>query len=663
MERLLNAYPLFIKDPYFSIYSNGDILTESDTIFWTGAKKELLGLVKIDNKIYSFLGKSEFEKLEQINVELETFKTIYTFKKDDFILKVEFVSPLTLNDLKLLSCPICYMHYDFVCSNKHDFEIYLLMNEKWCYNEGNNDKHQIIGNEFKFRKYNVAKFGLRRQLYLSQSNDEFLSDWGYFYLAGENAHFFGKKHLKTYLLNDDFMPKFDGEDKYISASNKSYQGNILIGHDDVVAIQYFDDFLKTYYFEDGKNIFDAIRYVYYNIPSIENKMKRMDDKIKKLADKVSPHYYLLCCASYRQSIGGHKLVQKRNGDLLFLSKECGSNGCIGTVDVSYPSLPLYLMFSPILVKGMMVPILDFASKPIWKYDFAPHDVGRYPLVVGQVYGNKEERIKYNSEKDFGVETYPVFANYPFKDDIYYKDKQMPVEESGDMLIMAYSYYKETKELDFIKKNYEIFNKWANYLSKKGLIPDNQLCTDDFAGHLDKNINLSIKACIALKAFAKLSKILNNQENELKYNKIVKSFTKYIESYSSKRGFLPLTYQENDNRFSLKYNFAMDKFLKFNLFSQEIINHEINLYLTKVNEFGIPLDERKDYSKTDWQLWVASFVSDELKNKIIDGIVNYMKNGVNRTPFPDWYETKTGLSYSMKNRTVQGGIFFPLLMNK
>ena len=108
---------------------------------------------------------------------------------------------------------------------------------------------------------------------------------------------------------------------------------------------------------------------------------------------------------------------------------------------------------------------------------------------------------------------------------------------------------------------------------------------------------------------------------------------------------------------------MDKFLKFNLFSQEIINHEINLYLTKVNEFGIPLDERKDYSKTDWQLWVASFVSDELKNKIIDGIVNYMKNGVNRTPFPDWYETKTGLSYFMKNRTVQGGIFFPLLMNK
>ena len=60
--------------------------------------------------------------------------------------------------------------------------------------------------------------------------------------------------------------------------------------------------------------------------------------------------------------------------------------------------------------------------------------------------------------------------------------------------------------------------------------------------------------------------------------------------------------------------------------------------------------------------MASFVSDELKNKIIDGIVNYMKNGVNRTPFPDWYETKTGLSYSMKNRTVQGGIFFPLLMN-
>ena len=662
MKRLLNAYPLFIKDPFFSIYSNGDILNDSDTIFWTGEKKELLGLVKIDNKIYSFLGKSEFEKLQQSDIQLETFKTIYTFKQDDFILKIEFVSPLTLNDLKLLSCPICYMHYDFICANKHDFEIYLLMNEKWCYNENNNDKHQIIGNEFKFRNYNVSKFGLRRQLYLSQSNDEFLADWGYFYLASENAHFFGKKYLKSYILNDDFIPKFDGEDKYISASSKSNCGNILIGHDDVVAIQYFDDFLKTYYFENGKTIFDAIKYVYNNISSIENKMKRIDSQIKKLANMVSQNYYLLCCASYRQSIGGHKLVQKRNGELVFLSKECGSNGCIGTTDVAYPSIPLFLAFSPILVKGMMIPIIDFALKPIWKYDFAPHDVGKYPLVVGQVYGNKEEVIKYNDGKEFGVETYPVFANYP-PHNYYYKDRQMPIEETGNMLIMAYSYYKETKDYLFIENNYDVFNKWANYLSKKGLIPENQLCTDDFAGHLEKNINLSIKSAIALKAFSKLSKAIDNQKNEIKYDKIAKSFAKYIENYSFQKGFLPLTYQEADCRFSLKYNLAMDKYLKFNLFSQKVFDYENKIYISKINEYGIPLDERKDYSKTDWQLWVASFANDELKNKIIDGIVHYIKTGQVRTPFPDWYETKSGFSYFMKNRTVQGGIFFPLLMKK
>ena len=78
-------------------------------------------------------------------------------------------------------------------------------------------------------------------------------------------------------------------------------------------------------------------------------------------------------------MGAHKLVENGKGELLFLSKECDSNGCIGTADVSYPSIPHYLIYNPDLVNAMLMGIFTFAKMPVWTYDFAPHAV-HLPVV-------------------------------------------------------------------------------------------------------------------------------------------------------------------------------------------------------------------------------------------------------------------------------------------
>jgi hypothetical protein len=67
----------------------------------------------------------------------------------------------------------------------------------------------------------------------------------------------------------------------------------------------------------------------------------------------------------------HKLVYDENGDVLYISKECFSNGCAATVDVSYPSIPLFLCYNPELVRGMMRPIFRFARTDEWEFDFSP----------------------------------------------------------------------------------------------------------------------------------------------------------------------------------------------------------------------------------------------------------------------------------------------------
>ena len=662
MKRIMPAYPLFIKDPYFSIYATNTILSESDTMFWTTCKKELLGILKVDSKVYTFLNKKDDTiSLKQESVRLETFKTIYVFKEDDFTFKVEFVSPLPLNDLNLLSCPVCYMNYEFISTTNHDIEVSLAMNEKWCYEEKSSGNKQIRGKVINYKNYQVSLFGLKRQYYLSQSNDEFSPDWGYYLLVGEKAFFIDEELLNKYINNEEFSINKELNNKYILAINKSKKGFIMLAHDDVIAINYFGEFLNDYFFKDDKNIFDAIKYTYTKHEIIEKKLEKEDKILKEKAMKISKSYYDICCAAYRQSIGAHKLVINSKNELLFLSKECCSNGCIATVDITYPAMPLFLLYNPTLVKAMTIPIFTFAATPVWKYNFAPHDVGKFPAVCGQLYGNELERTPYNDKKNDDVlETFFNFATFPNTQNIYEYKSQMPIEESANMILIMYAYYHYSKDIAYLNKNYTTLKKWYKYLKNNGLVPKNQLCTDDFAGHLDKNINLAIKASIAIKAFSKLASVLNDENIANESNCVAIKFADKISKISLKKGYLPLTYSKNDERFSLKYNLAFDKLFEFNLFNEQIYINECNIYKKHINDFGIPLDSRKDYTKSDWQMWVASFADVELRDIIIDKMCNFLGNSPDNWPFSDWYDSSTGKSHMFRNRAVQGGLFMLLL---
>lgn len=666
MKRILPAYPLWIIDPNFSIWSPCDELNGGDAMFWTGLSRRTYGFVHANGKTYCFMGRRDGAlPLKQTDVSISAFGTHYTFEGEGFKLKVDFVSPLPPDDLTRLSCPVCYTDYEaeFDGEVPSDFSVAIALDEEYCYN---NDRAQVVGGVLPLSGYEAAFMTRMRNLVMSNADDIAAPDWGDTYLAGEESFFITDAALNVYITQGkaEYIRK-ERERSYLFSVCRGNKGGFMTAFDDRVSIFYFGEWLKGYYFRGGKTVIDALDESRADHDAIISSCASFDEKFRQDADRVGEGFYTLACASLRQSVGAHKLVENASGKLLFLSKECDSNGCIGTADVSYPSIPLYLIYNPELVNAMMTGIFDFAKMPVWTFDFAPHDIGTYPWCMGQAYGIRNADDKYSCNMtcfwDY-PRTHTMLYLRPAASEVYDLRFQMPVEECGNMLIMTAAALMAGASDKQAKSNFSLLKKWVKYLEKYGLKPSDQLCTDDFAGHLADNANLAIKALVGLEAFSLICKHFGKDALAQEYAEKAKKFAFEFKNIVGE-GIMPLAYGQ-ENSYSLKYNILFDKLFGFSLIGQDVCEREVSYYIEKNERYGVPLDTRKDYTKSDWILWCAALTDDKDKaHALYAPILAYLSESASRKPFGDWYDTKTGLIEHFFNRTVQGGIFAPLLKEK
>ena len=352
---------------------------------------------------------------------------------------------------------------------------------------------------------------------------------------------------------------------------------VVLAYDDHYSLEYHERRLRPYWRRQGATIGDLFREAINNHDVITSKCELFDRSVvHRLTQSGGSEYARLACLAFRQTTAAHKLTADFDGTLLYFSKENLSNGCMGTVDVTYPSSPFFLLFNPKLLQAQLDPIMSYARSPRWKFPFAPHDLGVYPKANGQVYGGGER-----SDND-----------------------QMPVEECGNMLILADALLQAEGSVDFVRKNWDLLSQWANYLQEKGFDPEKQLCTDDFAGRLAHNTNLSIKTILALGAYAQMCKEMGEVKSSRRYRllaeKMVRQWMKAADSGDHYR----LTF-DRPKTWSLKYNLYWDRALRLNLFPQSVIKKESAYYLRKQKRYGVPLDNRQTYGKSDWTIWWAS----------------------------------------------------------
>lgn len=579
----------------------------------------------------------------QKSVVIKATQTIYTFSCGSTNLEVTFTSPLLIGNLDILSRPVSYISFKVAATDgkQHDAKLYFGTSTDLAVNTA---AQAVTAQQYTAGSLTLLKAGSTQQPVLQKKGDDLRIDWGYVYAAapvnsnatqnitagndGLNAFAAGTgsaanvttgKHLT---LNTVF-----NIGKITAMPKESF---MMLGYDEQYSIQYFGDNLKPWWAVTNGGSFEALLQKSADeYTQVLQQCEALNTKIYYDAVAAGGDTYAkLCAGAYRQSIAAHNLVKSKEGELLFFSKENFSNGCINTVDVTYPSAPLFISYNPPLMEGMLNGIFYFSESGKYTQPYAAHDLGTYPLANGQVYG-----------------------------------EGMPVEESGNMIILTAAICKAEGNADYAKKHWQTLTTWAEYLLQKGFDPENQLCTDDFAGHLARNANLSVKAIVGLGCYGMLAHTLGDEATAKKYHDTALAMAKKWAKIADAGNHYALTFN-NKNTWSQKYNLVWDKVLGLNLFPAEVYNKEVAYYLTKQNAFGLPLDSRKTYTKSDWILWTATLANNHSSfEALIDPVYKYVRQTPTRVPLSDWHETTDGKQVGFQARSVVGGYFMKVLEGK
>lgn len=658
--------PLITHNPYFSIWSNTDDLTASNTVHWTGKPQPIAGLLRVDGKTMRFMGASpeELPAMQQVAHLVTPTHTRYSFTGGGVQLDLTFFTPTILSDLDILSRPVTYISYTLKSIDGKSHADAAILTDVGPIIAVNAPGEAVTYARNETETQTVLSVGSRDQRVLNRSGDDLRIDWGYFHLSvpkdEESVSAFvrntsvepGGAFVKTGMLpkadDMDASPVVGRGDAHLATelffhtvADQSVSRHVLVSYTEGYAVQFLERNLKPWWQRNGQSIAAMLDAAEREMPALDRRATDLDATLTAdLIRTAGANYANLCILAYREAWAAHGLVADLDGKPLVFGKENFSNGSIGTVDVLYPASPLFLFFNPALLEAELRPLMQYTALPNrWRFPFAPHDLGTYPLANGQTYGGGEVT----------------------------EDDQMPVEESGNMLIMldavARTMVDGRPNTVLAAEHWAKITQWAEFLRAHGLDPENQLTTDDFAGHVTHNANLALKAIDALEAYADLARLLGKNDVARDYSKTAHDYAAKWETLDREGDHYKLAY-DSANTWSQKYNLVWDQILDYNLFPKSLRDSEIAFYKTKINRYGLPLDSRRDYTKLDWSIWTATLASNAADfNAIMDPIALWINETSSRVPLTDWYDTKTGKQEGFQARSVVGGVFIKALADK
>lgn len=691
------APPLITRAPYLNTWlrASSGVAPGVWPTHWNGVIKALTGIAYIDGQSYVFAGAPAVSGLSRSMTQMELTTTptqsIFTFNAGGVDLTVDFLSPVEATDLRRLSMPLADIITTARSSdgNNHTVSIYFDISGEWA--SGLTGANGQTAAQINWAPETIARTadGSATQGTLStftvtpaapqvftQDNDD--ADWGtVLWSTGTTSNLTTQSGQDTVVRgqfvgsgvlansNDANQPRAinDAYPVFAFAQSLGTVGTtptqpftILLGKVRDPAINFLGNPVRSLWTQYWPAYENMLAFAYNDATDAVSRADATDTAITDAATKVGgADYAAVAALALRQAFAATELVNTTSDPYLFL-EEISSDDNVQTVDVMYPSMPVFLYLNPELVRYLLAPVIFYAESGQWPQLFAPHDIGStYPNATGHNDGGGEN---------------------------------MPVEETANMLIMADAYMQRVSKEEaaaYATAHYAIFKQWGTYLTTvptgvqyaNALDPQFQNQTDDFTGPIAHSVNLALKGIEAVGAMGQIAAIAGNNQDANYFKKQSESMiatwvqlsqnataTHLLLQYREPANtYSPDTTSEPDNYYSLKYNAYPDKLLGLNLIPSSILAEEATYYKTQETIKGIPLDPRHTYTKADWELWTAAASNDAtLAQDLMEGVYNYANTSTSATPFPDLYDTIVQ-STTFSARPVVGGVFAPLTLTQ
>ncbi|KAI1487549.1 hypothetical protein F5X96DRAFT_649583 [Biscogniauxia mediterranea] len=468
--------------------------------------------------------------------------------------------------------------------------------------------------------------------------------------------------------------------------------------------------------------FSAEEMLQYHYDDYETAVYLAHDYSTQLAEDAyasgSQDYQDIAALSARQVLGATQFSGTPESPILFL-KEISSNGNFQTVDVIFPAFPFFLYTNPQWLAYLLEPLLEHQMSGQYPNNYSMHDLGaHFPNATGHNDGQDEYMpveecgdmlimglALVNALKD---NTQPAFVQAALQETVPLG--MGPTKRSHT--VDAYGMDRTWEDIGttgkkaavrWATRSYKLWQQWTGYLVRESLIPANQLCTDDFAGWLSNQTNLALKGIIGIKAMSEIADVVGEKAEANWYRKVADEYIEKWQDFGISRDktHAKLAYTWYGSWTTL-YNIFADALLcfhlpaansstslgpsrfwnskqmpisegatrhtKYNTFIPDAVYQmQSDWYHAVLQRYGLPLDSRHLYTKSDWEFFAAAVASKKVRTEILQHVATWVNETVIDRPFTDLYETEgrgefpRGLYFMA--RPVVGGHFAFLALER
>ncbi|POR33476.1 Uncharacterized protein TPAR_06336 [Tolypocladium paradoxum] len=429
---------------------------------------------------------------------------------------------------------------------------------------------------------------------------------------------------------------------------------------------------------------DMLAYHYADFEAASRLANNYSQQLAADATESGSHNYRdIVSLSARQVLGATQFSGTPDNPIVFL-KEISSNGNFQTVDVIFPTFPFFLYTNPRWLAYVLEPLLEHQLSGQYPNDYSMHDIGaHFPNATGHADGNDEympveecgnmlimglalvNSMRHEPEHPAWAHSQRHGQFVPWRPGPRAGPAPGPapgargsglppleVDEFGlDRPFRVDGATGEESARAWASRSYKLWKQWTGYLVRESLIPRNQLSTDDFAGWLANQTNLALKGIIGIRAMVEISALVDERRDAQQYSDISRQYIeKWLDYGISRDGtHAKLAYTWYGSWTTL-YNLFADSLLCFHapkssiprpggrqkplgssakdpFIPGRVYSMQSNWYRAVLQRYGLPLDSRHLYTKSDWEFFAAAVASRKTRAAMVESIAQWVNETV------------------------------------